>query len=116
MGAAAARNGQGAAPGKRLSGFGRDLCRVALRYVRTHPELVERHDALLVSINDRLGALVTALAAPAGQDIAPLGDSWLDDLLDVAAAERLERAREDGDVPEDMSDEDAMAMLRGVAF
>lgn len=40
-------------------------------------EFLVRQDALLVSINDRL-------AGQPGQDIAPLGDGWEDDVWEGA--------------------------------
>jgi hypothetical protein len=46
--------------------------------LRTHAEFPVRQDALLVSINDRLGG-------KPGQDIAPLGTAWEADLWQLAA-------------------------------
>lgn len=47
------------------------------------PELIVRQDALLTSINDRLGG------GP-GEDIPSLGPEWMDDLFDVMESEAEE--------------------------
>ena len=66
-----------------------------------HPEVIHRHDALLCSINDRLGSLLTRMRTPsAGQDIAPMDTVYLDELLAIAEAkaiateEAMEEARD----------------------
>jgi hypothetical protein len=43
-----------------------------------------RLDALLVSINDRLGALAARVGLEAGADIEPLTDGWERDLWTLA--------------------------------
>jgi hypothetical protein len=50
-----------------------------------HPEITFRRDALLMSINDRLGALLPP-EVNAGADMAPLTTLYLDELLRFAAA------------------------------
>lgn len=49
-----------------------------------HPEITFRTDALLRSINDRLGAL--AAGHGVGQDIPPLERTYLAELLEFAIA------------------------------
>lgn len=48
-----------------------------------HPELLERNDALLLGIHDRLGVLCDALAPSAGKgpDFLPLSGDYLSDLI-----------------------------------
>ncbi len=59
-----------------------------------HPERIARVDALLVSINDRLGAFCRQMSCPsAGQDIAPMDTFYLDEL--IALAEAKARAQEE---------------------
>lgn len=77
---------------------------------------MQRTDALLCSINDRLGVLARACGQDSGIDVPMLTDHWLDDLVAISQAEQLERARADGDVPEDMPDDEAMRMLHSVVF
>lgn len=55
-----------------------------------------RQDALLVSINDRLGG-------GEGQDIAGLEHEWLDELMEFAQVE-AEALQEAGDGPSEMYD------------
>ena len=57
----------------------------------THPELAYRIDRLLVSINDRLGD-------GDGEDIEPLGQEPLDDLLSIMQLE----ARHAADLEEEL--------------
>lgn len=58
-----------------------------LRLMGTHPELVHRQDALLCSINDRLGSLS---GVSGGQAISTLGSDWLAEVLGVLAERREE--------------------------
>lgn len=52
-----------------------------------HPEVIGRSDALLVSINDRIGALAARLSCPpAGFDIDLLPPDYLDELIALARA------------------------------
>lgn len=65
--------------------------RAALKYNQRHPELDFRADALLCSINERLGAIVRHfLAGPTGDDFEPLSDAYLGDLLACAFYEAEE--------------------------
>jgi hypothetical protein len=75
--------------GKRLRGGYRQVLGAVLRRVKTHPELIVRNDALLWSINERLGGLCRAQGAlpVPGQDLTPLGRRWLADLLALDAEE-----------------------------
>jgi hypothetical protein len=75
----------------RRGAYGTTL-RVAQKFTHQHPELIERQDALLTSINDRLGALCTRLSCQeAGRDFASLTDDWLRDLVDLAVLQTEER-------------------------
>lgn len=75
------------------------LCRAALEMVREHPEITERRDFLLTSINARLGALLDHFKAlDPGADAVPLTDDWLGELA-LFAVERAKEAREALDNP-----------------
>ena len=52
----------------------------------THPEIAYRADRLLVSINDRLGG-------KAGEDIEPLGQEPLNDIMDILKLEGRQAER-----------------------
>lgn len=67
------------------------LLRAAVRCHQEHPEISIRRDALLWSINERLGALLPPGAA-AGLDLTPLGNQFVAELLEVALIEQRERA------------------------
>lgn len=72
---------------KRIEGgYGR-LLQVALDYNRRHPEIDTRVDALLWSINERLGGRP-------GLEIEPLGTTWLDDLWRLSVEESRRMGRE----------------------
>jgi hypothetical protein len=58
---------------------------------REHPEIIHRRDALLCSINDRLGALCRLEHQEAGEDFAPLSGAWLDEMIAFIAADASER-------------------------
>lgn len=63
-----------------------------------HPERIQRVDALLVSMNDRLGSIGAAVgAAPTGQDIIPMSNFYLEELIALAQdkAERIREATEE---------------------
>lgn len=53
-----------------------------LQLMGTHPELIQRQDALLCSINDRLGSLS---GVSGGQSVSGLGSNWLAEVLGVLA-------------------------------
>jgi hypothetical protein len=65
------------------------LVRAALHLQHEHPEITIRRDALLCSINDRLGALLLLQgdekqweqALDAGQEIAGLSTVYLEELI-----------------------------------
>jgi len=58
-----------------------------LQLTGSHPELIHRQDALLCSINDRLGSLT---GVSGGQAIPALGSDWLAEALGVLADRREE--------------------------
>tara|TARA_Y100000310_G_C20612628_1_gene778844 strand:+ start:1339 stop:1584 length:246 start_codon:yes stop_codon:yes gene_type:complete len=78
--------------------------RGALEKGQAHPEIVQRTDALLCSINDRLGKLVNLIARDtcrSGESITPLTADYLDDIQQVLRKEsedyeqaQIEAARE----------------------
>ncbi len=54
--------------------------------------MTARQDALLCSINARLGHICRRIdpgAEPPGEDLAPLGDAWLHDLVALQEAEAM---------------------------
>lgn len=60
----------------------------------THPELPERVDALLCSINDGVRALAFAATGEEhGRKIAPLGRGWVSDVVRILLARSESRAR-----------------------
>lgn len=61
------------------------LARAALTLHAQHPEVTSRWDALLRSINERLGALLPP-DVDAGGDLPPLGTAWLGELAAFAEA------------------------------
>lgn len=63
--------------------------RLALQNHREHPEITFRRDALLMSINDRLGVLCYALSGhtTAGAALEPLSTEWVTELQEFAQAD-----------------------------
>ncbi len=63
--------------------------RLALQHHREHPEITFRRDALLLSINERLGVLCSALSPgiTAGADLEPLSTEWVTELQAFAEAD-----------------------------
>lgn len=61
------------------------MCRAVLQQSHEHPEITIRKDALLCSINERLGALLGSRAP--GADLVPLGQAWLTELVLFQEAE-----------------------------
>jgi hypothetical protein len=90
--------------GKRLSPYGRDLTHVTVKYLRAHPEHIIRNDALLCSINDRLGALCVVFGTTAGKNIAAMRNWWLDDLLQISERERELDDENDGGGGDDLGE------------
>lgn len=84
--------------GKRLGSLGSSLVKIAVNNLGAHPEIIERTDAIALSANARLGAMLAhcGITDP-GQDFTPLGNAWLDDLFDIAseAADRFEEEDDD---------------------
>ena len=83
------RGGYAGAPPKHARSVIGRLTRLALRQNGQHPELTFRNDALLCSINERLGALLPA-GAEAGEEFGPLGWDWLHELGPMAAVDAEE--------------------------
>jgi hypothetical protein len=62
------------------------ISRTVVRQTHQHPEIVFRTDALLMSINDRLGALLPP-DRNAGCDLVPLSSVWVEELIRFGVAE-----------------------------
>lgn len=59
----------------------------ALKLLGCHPEIIQRQDALLWSINERLGHLC---GVSRGVSLLPLGSAWLAESLAAMAKEERE--------------------------
>jgi hypothetical protein len=59
----------------------------ALKLLGCHPEIIQRQDALLWSINERLGQLC---GTGGGLSLQPLGSAWLAESLAAMAKEERE--------------------------
>lgn len=59
----------------------------ALKLLGCHPEIIQRQDALLWSINERLGDLS---GSRRGVSLKPLGSAWLAESLAAMAKEDKE--------------------------
>lgn len=68
------------------------MLRAALQIHREHPEITFRRDALLCSINERMGQLLRLMQGyaveghVAGTDVAPLSGVWVEELVRFHAA------------------------------
>ena len=85
----------GAGRPKSIGGAYLSLIRAALFFHHEHPEITFRKDALLQSLNARLGTLlVQGGYEDPGHDLAPLGREWIADLLELKEADSA-RVREE---------------------